>query len=76
MTKTLTIEVVYESREECEFLLSKFSLHHAERNGTMKKETGNAILKADISKTRPFIEPRIEEINGNKCLVFPSAMNF
>lgn len=73
--RKLTIEIVFDSREDVVKLLDKIHIKNINELAPIKIHLNNSYMQAETIFLKPVVEPRIEFINGNKCLVFPSSMN-
>lgn len=73
--KKLVIEIIYDDREDVHMMLNEFSIGYVEANRVFCRQIKNSSMNCSLSIVTPLVEPRIEEINGKRCLVFPSSMN-
>jgi len=73
--KKLVIEIVYERKEDALELIRKIHYRNINDLKPMKVLLNNAHMQTELTFQKPLIEPRIEFINGNQCLIFPSSIN-
>ena len=73
--RKLTIEIIYDNKEDALEVLRRINSKTLNSISTLNFQYNQSYLKAESTFLKPFIEPRIEYINGNKCLIYPSSMN-
>ena len=76
LKRKLVVEIIYESRTDALDLLKQIHYHNISDLGDMKQFKNGACMQVTKTFVKPLIEPRIEIINGNQCMVFTSLINF
>lgn len=73
--KKLVIEIIYDNQGDAEIMLSEISLDYILMNKIFTRQIRQSEMNCNMSIILPLIEPRVEEINGKKCFIYPSSMN-
>jgi hypothetical protein len=71
--RTIKIEIDFEEFKDVKFLLENLSIEAMQRAPYQTKHLSASMSLSSINRL-PFQEPRFEEINGEKCMVFKSSM--
>lgn len=76
LQRKLTIEIIYDNKEDALEVLRRINTKTLNSLSVLNFKYNRTYLKAESTYLKPFVEPRIETIGENKCLIFPSSMNF